>query len=81
MVPADVMGNVHPVNPQTLTTVFCQPTTLSFLIFINDFMSVISSPFKLYDVNSTLHFSFHFERRHTLGDLQRSTSDISRISN
>ena len=33
-----------------------------FVIFINDLLSVTSSPIHSYADDSTLHYSFHFER-------------------
>ena len=60
-----------------------------FLIFINDLLSVTSSPIHSYADDSTLHYSFHFERRPTQlqllnareAALERLASDLSRISN
>ncbi|KAL7647645.1 UNVERIFIED_CONTAM: hypothetical protein RMT77_001245 [Armadillidium vulgare] len=60
-----------------------------FLLFINDLLSVTSSPIHSYTDDSTLHFSFHFERRPSQQQLiearrvalEQLTSDLSRISN
>ena len=60
-----------------------------FLIFINDLLSVTSSPIHSYADDSTLHYSFHFERRPSQlqlaiareAALERLASDLSRISN
>ncbi|KAL7629919.1 UNVERIFIED_CONTAM: hypothetical protein RMT77_019962 [Armadillidium vulgare] len=59
-----------------------------FLLFIND-LSVTSSPIHSYADESTLHYSFHFERRPSYQQLiearrvalEQLTSDLSRISN
>ena len=61
---------------------------LFFLLFINNLLSVTSSPIHSYADASTLHYSFHFERRPTQIQLTQSrsvaleqlTSDLSRIS-
>src|ERR1700755_3178855 len=60
-----------------------------FLLFINDLLSVTSSPIHSYADDSTLHYSFHFERRPSQQQLiearrvalEQLTSDLSRISN
>src|ERR1700755_465330 len=62
--------------------------TLS-LLFINDLLSVTSSPIHSYDDDSTLHYSFQFEKRPTQQQLidsrrvalEQLTSDLSLISN
>ncbi|KAL7646845.1 UNVERIFIED_CONTAM: hypothetical protein RMT77_002101 [Armadillidium vulgare] len=59
-----------------------------FLLFINDLLSVTSSPIHSYADDSTLHYSFHFERRPSQQQLiearrvalEQLTSDLSRIS-
>jgi hypothetical protein len=64
------------------------PPTL-FLLFINDLLSITSSPIHSYAANSTLHYSFHFEKHPTQLQvaharrvaLEQLTSDLSRISN
>src|ERR1044072_1621450 len=60
-----------------------------FLIFINDLLSITSSPIHSYADDSTLHFSFQYERRPSQQQLidsrrmalEQLTSDLSRISN
>ena len=60
-----------------------------FLIFINDLLSITSSPIHSYADDSTLHYSFQFERRPSQQQLidsrrmalEQLTSDLSRISN
>src|SRR6201990_2271818 len=59
------------------------------LIFINDLLSITSSPIHSYADDSTLHYSFQYERRPTQQQLidskrialEQLTSDLSRISN
>src|ERR1700755_420669 len=60
-----------------------------FLILINDLLSITSSPIHSYADDSTLHYSFQFERRPSQQQLidsrrmalEQLTSDLSRISN
>src|ERR1700755_1995838 len=60
-----------------------------FLLFINDLLSITSSPNHSYAVDSTLHYSFQFGKRPTQQQLIDSrrvaldqlTSDLSLISN
>ncbi|KAL7630118.1 UNVERIFIED_CONTAM: hypothetical protein RMT77_019747 [Armadillidium vulgare] len=60
-----------------------------FLLFINDLLSVTSSPIHSYADDSTLHYSFQFERQPSQQQLQDArkvaleqlTSDLFRISN
>ena len=60
-----------------------------FLLFINDLLSVTSSPIHSYADDSTLHYSFQFEKlpsQQQLLDarkvaLEQLTSDLSGISN
>ena len=60
-----------------------------FLLFINDLLSVTSSPIHSYADDSTLHYSFHFERLPSQQQLiearrvalEQLTSDLSLISN
>ncbi|KAL7643214.1 UNVERIFIED_CONTAM: hypothetical protein RMT77_006505 [Armadillidium vulgare] len=60
-----------------------------FLLFINDLLSVTSSPIHSYADDSTLHYSFEFDKRPTQQQLidsrrmalEQLTSDLSLISN
>ncbi|KAL7631513.1 UNVERIFIED_CONTAM: hypothetical protein RMT77_018187 [Armadillidium vulgare] len=60
-----------------------------FLLFINNLLSITSSPIHSYADDSTLHYSFQFEKHPTQQQLINSrrkaleqlTSDLSRISN
>src|SRR6201990_918037 len=66
---------------------FLSPTL--FLIFINDLLSITSSPIHSYADDSTLHYPFQFVRRPSQQQLidsrrmalEQLTSDLSRISN
>src|ERR1700755_2540123 len=60
-----------------------------FLLFINDLLSITSSPIHSYADDTILHYSFHFERRSSQQQLiearrvalEQLTFDLSRISN
>ncbi|KAL7641293.1 UNVERIFIED_CONTAM: hypothetical protein RMT77_008431 [Armadillidium vulgare] len=60
-----------------------------FLLFINDLLSITSTPIHSYADDSTLHYSFHFERRPSQQQLiearrvalEQLISDLSLISN
>src|ERR1044072_3127835 len=82
----------HRSSYKFINSVVPQGSVLSptlFLIFINDLLSITSSPIPSYADDSTLHYSFQFVRRpsqHQMIDsrrmaLEQLTSDLSRISN
>jgi hypothetical protein len=80
-------SSFKPINSGVPQGSVLSPTL--FLLFINDLLSITSSPIHSYADDSTLHYSFHFERRPTQSQLahartvalEQLTSDLSRISN
>ena len=86
------MVDVHRSSFKSINSGVPQGSVLSptlFLLFINDLLSVTSSPIHSYADDSTLHYSFQFEKRPTQQQLidsrrmalEQLTSDLSLISN